>query len=150
MSAQKTRFPGLLVVAITASMVLPGAVTAQVHVDPGGPAGKQYSDSLDQARVDNGDGDKAAAVPGATAEAPSFGAGVTPPDDGGPGAGQPKAADDPKPAGGSKAADESAEAPAVETSGGGDGPLVAGLVVGGLLLAGLVGFGMRRFTSSSA
>jgi hypothetical protein len=129
---------GLLALAALAAISVPGAALAQVHVDPGGPAGKQYSDTLDKARVDNGNGDPAAAVPGSDAEAPLFGEGVTRVD--------PVPADGP----GKPAAQSGSESSASSSasSGGDGGGSASGLliaVIGGVALTGAAaGFGIRR------
>jgi len=100
---------------------------AGVHVDPNGPAGQEYSDSLKQARGENGGAGGGPGVPGSTEKAPLFGAGITPQSPHSSNRGQ-----------GSSSA--SAPAPAVRTSGIGDGggnskwllliPVVAVLLIG--------------------
>jgi hypothetical protein len=141
LSRHSTRAAGLLALVALAAIAVPGAAPAQVHVDPGGPAGKQYSDTLDKARVDNGNGDPAAAVPGSDAEAPLFGEGVTRVD--------PVAADGSGKAGGKPSAQAESDGTASSGPSGGDGGgSASGLliaVIGGVALTGAAaGFGIRR------
>ena len=129
---------------------LPGTALAGVHVDPEGPAGKQYSDSLAQARVENGQGDPTAAVPGSEVDAPLFGEGITD-NSGGGGSGSDGS-------GGSGGASEdggpsavSDQPPGIDagSDGGGTGFLAA--AVGAVLLLGAgLGFGIRRLGDTAA
>jgi hypothetical protein len=62
---------------IAAIFGLHGSAQAQVFVDPDGPAGKQYSDTLDEARAKNSGTDPSTAVPGSgQGRPPLFGEGV--------------------------------------------------------------------------
>ena len=72
------RVLSMVAVLVFLQTALVGPARAGVHVDPNGPAGQEYSDSLNKARGEAGGVGGAAGVPGATQQAPLFGAGVTP------------------------------------------------------------------------
>lgn len=106
------------------------AALADVHVDPGGPAGKQYTAPLGQARQQASGKEGSAGTPGSAEQAPPFGQGVQPPGDGG-GNGNG--------GGGEGAGSGSADGAAAASTDGGDPQ--TGLILGGALLVLLAGAG---------
>lgn len=74
------------IAAIAAAALLlgcPATAPGQVHVDPDGPAGKQYTAPLEQARQQASGSEGSAGVPGSSEVAPAFGVGIGPPGSGG-------------------------------------------------------------------
>ena len=66
------------IVATACSLLVPSAAPGQVHVDPDGPAGKQYAAPLEQARQRASGKQGSAGVPGSSEVAPTFGLGIKP------------------------------------------------------------------------
>ena len=118
--------------AALATLALAAASTAAragIHVDPGGPAGKQYSALDDRARQDASGEEGSAGVPGSSDQAPLFGEGSGDGDGGGGGA-----------AGSGGAGESSASGSSGSAaSGGGDGQA---LVIGGAAVAVLAAGGL--------
>jgi hypothetical protein len=136
-AAQTTRLA--LCAALASAALFVPAAQADITVDPGGPAGKQYSALDDRARQQASGSEGSAGVPGSDTRAPLFGKGVggDGPGDGGAGT--------PGPSGG-----EQASSSGDEGTSGSDAGLRAeiGLAVLAVLAAGgLLGLAMRRRTS---
>jgi hypothetical protein len=86
-----TKRSGRLATAVAGAAALcmcaPPVAAAQIHVDPDGPAGKQYTAPLGQARQQASGAEGSAGTPGSSEQAPAFGQGVQPPGAGGGGDG---------------------------------------------------------------
>lgn len=120
--------------AALATLALAAASTAAragIHVDPGGPAGKQYSALDDRARQDASGEEGSAGVPGSSEQAPLFGEGSGDGDGGGGAGGAP----------GSGGSDESSASGSSGSSASGDGDGQA-LVIGGAAVAVLAAGGL--------
>jgi hypothetical protein len=115
-----------------------------VVVDPNGPASKQYSADLDRARQQGSGTGGSAGVPGSTAKAPLFGAGVTPKGPSG-GAGGGGAGGSGKDSGGSVSGSSVSGSPSIDPSGGGSNTLeIAGISLAVVLCGGLIALALRR------
>jgi hypothetical protein len=122
-------------------LVFAAAAQAGVVVDPNGPASKQYSADLDRARQQGSGTGGSAGVPGSTAKAPLFGAGVTPkgPSGGAGGGGTGSGGS------GSVSAGSSSASSSINGSGGGSNTLeIAGISLAVVLCGGLIALVLRR------
>jgi hypothetical protein len=63
---------------LAVALAMPQVAAARIHIDPNGPAGKQYGVPLDSTRGDFG-GKHSSGLPGQHEKAPLFGQGITPP-----------------------------------------------------------------------
>jgi hypothetical protein len=127
-----------------AVLVTAAAAHAGVVVDPNGPASKQYSAGLDRARQQGSGTGGSAGVPGSTAKAPLFGAGVTPKGPSG-GAGGGGTGDGGSNAGGPVSGGSSSASSSIGGDGGGSNTLeIAGISLAVLLCGGLIALVLRR------
>lgn len=132
-----TRHRAALAAAVSAAALTASPALADVHVDPGGPAGKQYSAPLQQARQQASGREGASGTPGSSERAPLFGQGIAK----GPGGGGPGGAD------GAGSSSSSGAAPELGSSGDSHVIWVAGAALLVLAVGGGVGMGLRSAAS---
>ena len=122
---------------LAACLALAAPAAADIHVDPGGPAGKQYSSPDQRARQEASGTEGSAGVPGSGEQAPLFGQGSGD----GRGGGGGGASGEPA---GSTSGSDSSDGSEGSSGGGGDAAAIGGAVVAVLAAGGLLAVFMRR------